>query len=475
MAHGEGFFHHVKELLGTEMLSMHWWGEWGISRAFFLSLVFAGEYLILSNLVPSLTLFTVSWMLATAPIWLPIALIVGAWKAWIWYVQSLYLSGRHPILLEMKIPREINRSPRAMELAFIQFNLSSGETTWLHRAWKGQVRPFFSFEIASFGGELHFFVWCWKNYKDTVETAIYSAYPEVELHEVEDYATKFQFDPNAYQAWGVEWPLQTYMKVDMSDMRINCYQPRSYIDFELEKDPKEEFKIDPLGYVLEFMGSIQPNEQLWMQIVIRKSGKLRILNPFGLKDQDIEWKNAMENEVNRLRAQAAVIPGDTLKDVLSEHGEDEDRHVSPRPSWRQQRMMESMERHLGKYPFEVGVRGIYWAKGSMRGPIYTGFRWMWRPFGNPQYGTHLRPRRWHCDFDYPWQDFHGIRWTNQTYRVLDAYRRRLFFHSPWIIPTNVFTNETLASLWHPPSRSVAVPGLARIPATKVPPPANLPM
>ena len=138
-------------------------------------------------------------------------------------------------------------------------------------------------------------------------------------------------------------------------------------------------------------------------------------------------------------------------------------------------MMEAMERHLGKYPFEVGARGIYWAEGALRGPIYTGFRWIWRPFGNPQYGTHLRPRRWHCDFDWPWQDFHGVRWVNQTRRVLDAYRRRMFFHSPWVIPTNIFTNETLASLWHPPSRAISAPGLARMPSTKSAPPANLPM
>jgi hypothetical protein len=138
-------------------------------------------------------------------------------------------------------------------------------------------------------------------------------------------------------------------------------------------------------------------------------------------------------------------------------------------------MMESMERHLGKTPYEVGMRGIYWVEGSLRGPIYTGLRWIWRPFGNPMYGTHLRPRKWHCDFDYPWQDFHDLRWINQTRRVHDAYRRRSYYHSPWVVPTNILTNETLASLWHPPSRSVTSPGLARMPATKSEAPANLPM
>ena len=471
MAHGShGPFRHF---LG-ELFDVDYWGEWGISRAFILGIVFFGLYLILGNFIPNLPLFTFNWLVATAPIWLPIGLIIGAWKAWVTYIQSLSLSGRQPVLLEMKIPREVARSPRAMELALTSLNLSSGETTFIHRAWKGQVRPFFSFEIASFGGEIHFYIWCWKNYKDTIEAMLYAHYPEIELVEVEDYATKFQFDPDKHKAWGVEWPLMSYMKGLNFTFEINAYQPRTYVDFELDKDPKEEFKIDPLANVLEFMSSIKPNEQLWIQIVMRKSGKRFVLNPLGLPDEDNLWKKMVENEVNKLRAEAAIIPGATLKEVLAAHGEEEDKHVSPRPSWKQNEMMKAMERHLGKYPFQVGMRGIYWVEGDLRGPIYTGFRWIWRPFGNPQYGTHLRPRKWHCDFDYPWQDFNDLRWTNQTYRVHDAFRRRSFFNPPWIGGTNVLTNETIASLWHPPSRAVAVPGIQRMAATKAEPPANLP-
>lgn len=471
MAHGgHGPFRHF---LG-ELFTVEYWGDWGVSRAFMLGIVFFGLYLILGNFIPNLPLFTFNWLVGTAPIWMPVAILIGAWKAWITYIQSLYLSGRQPVLLEMKIPREVARSPRAMELALTALNLSSGETTFFHRAWKGQVRPFFSFEIVSFGGEIHFYIWCWKNYKDTIEAMMYAHYPEIELVEVEDYAMKFQFDPEKHRAWGVEWPLMSYMKGLNFTFEINAYQPRTYIDFELDKDPKEEFKIDPLANILEFMSSIKPNEQLWIQIVLRKSGKQYILNPLGLPDEDNLWKAMVENEVNKLRAEAAIIPGATLKEVLAAHGEEEDKHVSPRPSWKQNEMMKAMERHLGKYPFQVGMRGIYWAEGDLRGPIYTGFRWIWRPFGNPQYGTHLRPRKWHCDFDYPWQDIHDYRWTNQTYRVHDAYRRRSFFNSPWILPTNVLTNETIASLWHPPSRATATPGIQRMPATKSEPPANLP-
>ena len=474
MAHGqeEGFllekFHHYTDFEHwTE-----WLGEWGISRGLLLTVIFFGMYSILGNLIPSLPLYTFNWLVATSPIWLPVALAIGCWQAWVWYIQSLYLSGREPILLEVRMPREITKSPRAMELAFTAFNLSSGETTFIHRAWKGQVRPFFSFEICSFGGELHFYVWCWHNYKNTVEGAIYAQYPEVEIIEVEDYASKFQFVPGHHNAWGVEWPLMSYIKGLNWTFEINAYPPRTYVDFELDKDPKEELKVEPLATILEFMSNIKPHEQIWIQFVIRKAGKRFILNLFDAPDTDNLWKTAVEKEVQKLRAQASVVDEEALEAIGFDS--ENNRPPSPRPSWKHQRMMESMERNLGKYPFEVGARGIYWTTKSLHGPTYTGLRWIWRPFGNPQYATHLRPRRWHCDFDYPWQDWHDIRWNNQTRRVLDAFRRRSFFHTPWIVPANVLTNEVLASLWHPPSRTVVTPGLARIPATKSEPPANLP-
>ncbi|MBI5644986.1 hypothetical protein HY970_02700 [Candidatus Kaiserbacteria bacterium] len=455
---------------------VEWMGDWGLSRALMLWLLYIGLFFVLSEMVPNLWLFTFNWMVGTAPIWLPAALWIAGWMTWVWYIQSLYLSGRKPILLEVKMPREITKSPRAMELVYTAFNLSSGETTFIHRGWKGQVRPFFSFEIASFGGEIHFYIWCWNNYKNTVEGTMYAQYPEVEIVEVEDYASKFQFDPDKHNCWGVEWPLMSYIKGLNWTFKINAYPIRTYVDFELDKDPKEEFKVDPLAQVLEFMSNIKPYEQLWIQIIIRKCGKIGGI--LKTQEQDNLWKDMVEKEVNKLRAQSATVPKDVAEAVLEDMGESVD-DPSPirgqaRPSWKHQQMIQSMERNLGKYPFEVGTRGIYWTEKELHGPTFTGFRWIWRAFGNPQYATHLRPRRWHCDFDYPWQDFHGLRWTNQTRRVHDAYRRRLFYHSPWILPTNILTNEVLASIWRPISSTIKTPGIERIPATKAEPPANLP-
>lgn len=472
--HGDdGFLKKVKKYSTLDFASLENFvgslGAWGISRALALGVIYAGIFTWLFHLIPNLPLYTFNWLVGTAPLWLPIVLIMVSWRVWIWYIQSLFLSGRNPILLEMKVPREISKSPRAMEIALSLLPISSGEATFIARAWKGQVRPYFSLEMASFGGEIHFYIWTWANYKAEVETAIYSQYPEVELHQVEDYATRFEFDPNKHGVFATDWRLEAYHSdLKPGSMEMNAYQPKSYIDFELDKDPKQEFRIDPLATIVEFLGSIEPQEQIWVQFIIRKCGNVGIL---WQDEMDHDWIHAVEKEVEKVRVKAALLDQHVVEEMGV--GKD-DKQPQPRATWKQTEQMRAMERHLGKAPFEVGACGIYISQGHMHGPTFTGMRWLWKPIANPNYAAQLRPKRWHNDFDYPWQDVSDYRYNLQVRRALDAYRRRSFFHPPWQRPTFVLTNETLATIWHPPSSTVQTPGLRRIPSTKASAPANLP-
>ncbi len=44
---------------------------------------------------------------------------------------------------------------------------------------------------------------------------------------------------------------------------------KTYVDFGLDKDPKEEFKTDPLTQILEAMGSIGKGEHMWYQVLVQ--------------------------------------------------------------------------------------------------------------------------------------------------------------------------------------------------------------
>ncbi|OGG71288.1 hypothetical protein A3F27_02110 [Candidatus Kaiserbacteria bacterium RIFCSPHIGHO2_12_FULL_53_13] len=433
-----------------------WIGEWGISRALFLSILYAGMLAILNTQIPNLALFAFSWVVGTAPIWLPVVMIVAFYRVWIWYARSLYLSKQHFVLLEIKMPREITKSPRAMETIIASFWMGSQETTFLMRVIQGQVRPWYSLEMASFGGEVHFYIQVWKGYQGVIEANIYSQYPEVELVEVEDYSQKFVFDPKIHTCYCTDWRLEPHRK------NIDAYPIKTYIDLELDQDPKEEFKVDPLATVLDFLSSIKPTQQVWIQIVLTADWKTGVL-----VRKDSMWQSMVEHEVEKIRLESATFKeGHATEEQL--------RIARPRATWKQTKQIETMERNLGKHPFDVGTRGIFISTNEDFGREFWTLRWLWRPFANPQYMSQLRPRRWHNPFDYPWQDFHDFRWDLTTKRFIDAYRRRSFFYTPWETPTNMMTSEVLATIFHPPSRAITSPGLMRIPAKKAEPPPNLP-
>ncbi len=433
---------------------------WGISRCLILTILNLGLLGILWHQIPDLPLFAFEWVVGTSPIWLPLALLGSAWRAWLWYAHSSYLSKREPLLLEVKMPREITRSPRAMENALSKLWTDSGETTFFNRVWQGQVRPIFSLEIASFGGEIHFYIWCWRNWRPNVEAMIYAYYPECELVEAEDYASKFVFDPDTQDAFPTDWRLEP---------RNDAYPIRTYIEFELDKDPKEEYTIDPLAEVLERMSILKPDEQMWIQFVITMCRDMRRKKGGAFWETESRYEGLLKEEVVKLRKET------TPADPNDRMAHDSWKAVARVPMYRYTKTIEAIDRNLGKHPFNVGARGVYIADSkNFTAPGYTGIRWIWRPVGNPQYMNQMRPRRWGNPFDYPWQAYNNFRWTLMVRRFFDVYRRRAHFYAPWVLPHNMMSTEVISTMWHPPSAAVAAPGLERIAATKAEAPPNLP-
>lgn len=424
-----------------------WTSDWGVSRGLLHILVFVGLLSVLSQQIPAFGSFTWSWIAGTAPLWLPVVLWIAAWACWVVYVRSLFLAGRDPVLLEIRVPRNIVKSPRAMEVALTTFQLSSGESNFIARAWNGAVRPFFSLEIVSFGGDIHLYIWTWKSQKNTVENALYAQYPDIEIHEADDYATAFRYDPHTLNAFVTDFEL------DKDDV----YPIRSYIDYELDKDPKDEYRIDPFAQVLEPLGNLKPYEQIWLQIIIRKEGKSGIL-----LRSDTGWKKRIDAEVKKIRD--------------ADDDDSDSQFKFPRPTWAQTRTMEALERHKGKPAFEVGIRGLYLSDGPGSGVAINAMRGIFRPYNSPMLnGIGCRNEWGHNIFDFAWQDVGGYRSRLMTSRYIDAYRRRSYFTEPWITPSFIMSSEAVATIFHPPTATVMTPGFTRIPATKAEPPANLPM
>ncbi len=429
----------------------------GISRGAFLIAMFVGLLGVLWSMIPNLPLFAFAWIVGTAPLWILPASVAGGWKAWSWYVQSYFISNKKGILLEVKMPRELVKSPRAMETVLSNLWIDQGETTFFHRKWKGQVRPIFSLEIASFGGQVHFYIWVWETHKKIMEASVYAQYPEVELVEVEDYATKFIYDPKKIDCYAQDYRYEP---------RNDAYPIKTYIEFELEKDPKEEYKIDPLAEILEFMGNIHPEEQVWVQIVFTVNKDVR-------KKPGGKWFETQDRYIGLVQDETVAIRKEAVGNVIGP--ENEWKRSVRVQYYRQTEQIRALERNMSKHPFNVGVRGVYIAEKEVFSSQHIfAVKWLMRPFGNPQFMNQLRPRRWHTPFDYPHQDLWDMRWDLHSRRFFDCYRRRAHFYSPYVLPHNMMSTEVIATLWHPPASAIKTPGIERIPAKKASPPPNLP-
>src|SRR5712671_3326045 len=101
-------------------------------------------------------LYYFSWVLV------PAALIYIAVEAWVIYVRTLFFSQQSYVLIEIKLPKEIFKSTKAMEFCIANMYQTGLEGNWYEKYWKGMTRSWFSLEIVSIDGGVHFFIWARK-------------------------------------------------------------------------------------------------------------------------------------------------------------------------------------------------------------------------------------------------------------------------------------------------------------------------
>ncbi|MFA6136001.1 MAG: hypothetical protein WC705_01435 [Candidatus Paceibacterota bacterium] len=197
-----------------------------------------------------------SWWIIAFLILFPLA--NSSWLAW---RQELYKTEVKFVLLEIHIPREILRNPKGMEQILVQIHsLGNYPGNPKEYIWEGEVTNWFTMEMVSFGGEIHFYLRVIKKYKDVVEAAFFSYYPDVEITiPSEDYLNKIPTNMREVYSkdldiWGTELVLG----------KDPAYPLKSYIDFE---SPVEEKEYDPISVLLEVLGKVKKGEIVGIQFV----------------------------------------------------------------------------------------------------------------------------------------------------------------------------------------------------------------
>lgn len=437
------------------------------------------------------------------------------------------------ILLEIKMPREITRSPVAMELVLDGFIQGAGMVKPMPkvsyklkdffssreslRAWwsdtylKGEVVMWHSLEIESRGGEIHFYIATQQKFKEYFSSLIYSQYPGIEVTEAEDYTTKIRPENQG----GEHSVFTAYVEPDGSK---KDYLPiKTYIDYGLDKDPKDEHKVDPLVTFLETMANIKPDEHFWVQIMIRttindkwkKDGQDRMDKIMGIKRWD---KKSIEADAKEHGGHSSYKEGDI---------KEQSREVTKLPP-KEKDELDLIHRNLSKPGFDCHIKTIYIApKGKLRPEADQIVRNAFRSFNSENYNKFKMKNQ---NSTQPWHDFADRRnekrsrgvWfflyamRNGYYKELDTdstplkdliarYKGYGFtqakakFYGDFLTyftdVGNVYTNaegnggqfigfvlnsEELATIYHFPSRAFAAPKFGRVESVKSEPPTNLP-
>lgn len=410
--------------------------------------------------------------------------VIVAWNVWLSYIQTAFLRSVDWIMLEVVPPKEVFKSPEAME--YVLNALHAGDASnWYLKYWKGEVGLCHSLEIASIEGRVRFFVRFHKKFRKAFEAQLYAQYPQAEVREVEDYTKSV---PDYVK--GGQLALFGY---ELGLNKDDAYPIKSYIDFGLDRaigSLDEEQRIDPITPILETMGSIGVGEQIWLQFIIQKDTKRHEVTK---KEKDgtekVEagksWKDVGKAEIEKLRAELNPVDKETGK-------------VTPiRPTKAQSMVVEAIERHRNKLGFDCGGRVLYIAdksKGaSLRSDVITAFTAMFRQFASEDLNS-FKLTNLTKGSDEPWKDI-GKNIAGKTVDkrktwMLGDYKDRSYFYGSFSFdklkkyfthPTAsgskpfLLSTEELATVYHLPGRVVETPTFARSESKKGEPPANLPI
>ncbi len=421
------------------------------------------------------------------------------WKLWIHYIRQDFISGIEYVLLEIIPPRDVERSPLAMELfitnALYHFSQKGGREEF----WQGAVWFWFSLELVSIEGQVHFYIRTPSRIKSLIETQMYAQYPQAQVRVVEDYTLAVdEITPTSeWNGWGCEFGL----------LKPEAYPIKTYVDFGLDEDPKEEYKVDPISPVIEFFGSLGKGEQAWMQVVVTPSKK--VWHTKGTWFGKHDWTAESRNELFKIQ-----LPFTSRREEQDTGKIIKTARIEVRTPKHLDNVIKKMNEKTNKLGFDTGIRVMYVAKKEVhavgtRTNNSRNIRLIMRQYQNPDSNGFDRTNS--TQGDALGSGIMGLSARQvQTLadRMLHEYRERAFWHLPmrhnlfyyggpffpksWIFApimalikqfflpyihhhTYVLNTEEIATLWHFPGQILKVPTLTRIESKEASPPPNLPI
>lgn len=373
------------------------------------------------------------------------------------------------ILLAVDIPKDNEQSYLAVEQIFNQIAGMHKDPNLVEIYLEGEIQLSVSLEIVSNSGYIQFFIHTPKKFRDTIEAAFYAQYPDAEITEVEDYIHDLpETVPNdRYDLWGAEFILTGPQ-----------WSPvRTYPNFE---DKLLGKNVDPLAALLEMMSRIQPDEHVWVQLLITpvnykwKEGGIKLVKKIAKIKED-----SKPSGIEKVLGVVTYIGEETIGAGLgigSSGGKEEGyvpasqmMHLTPG----QKAGIEGIERKINKIGYKSRFRIIYvgphevFSKKRVASPLVGAIK----QFNNND-GNGFKPDPV-VTTNKPDYFFVKSRTKIKQHRIFQYYKARRDDKGA-SGGAKILNTEEIASLWHFPLIDVKAPLPTKLISKKKMPPPGLP-
>lgn len=443
---------------------------------------------ILQLFPPSIAQVIEGILKSTGEVWgkvwwfaLPLVSFFVFWEFWVLYIQFKFISAIEWKLLEIRVPKNILKNPKAMEQIFAAAHAPySYGLRFSEKYWEGRVEYWMSFEFVGRAGEVHFYLRLPKQYRNLMESAIYAQYPEAEVIEVQDDYRKQMprtLPDKTYDLYGAELILRN----------PDPYPIRTYPMFE---EAVEEQRVDPMATIAEAMSRLKSDEQIWIQILARPTGDdwkkkgEELINkiagrksparPKGFLSEllgtiEDPIRELIDNFIESVQEAFSGGPITTVKSQTKTEREQADLSRIFFTTPLEKEILEGISRKIGKLGFQTTIRFLYIdRRDAFSRDNVAAVTGAFRQY-NTQHMNLIRP-----DKRTMTAAVHGLfKRTKLNYRkrvIFEKYRDLSFNrHKP------ILNIEELATLYHFPITGVNAPMLERIESKKGSPPPTLPI
>lgn len=395
------------------------------------------------------------------------------------------------VLLRVAVSKVNERGPTVAENIYSAIH-GIGDNFSLWDSLIGKIKPRISLEIASVGNKIQFFIWTPKKYKNVIESQVYAQYPDVEIEEVEDYASgnfvpygsRVQKNPNIQSESNNTETLPAVYNENLGNNGFyavtaelgfgspDIYPIKRYAQFE---DKLTRLATEPLAGITATLSKLNAtDEQAWIQITMEPTGDwwrkrgikcLRIISG-GLFNNSF-WLNAKATSLYLTRGFwkrlflspiyiiFKMLRGGVISEASMKSSNQDDLNDATSSSHDREDSTTAALDKVTKITYETNIRIVYIPRKENIDLAEVKL--------NEIAGSFKQ-------FNLPNLNGFVVTKINQNNsQILKRYKQRS------VINPMMMNVEEIATVYHMPSKDVGTPNVVWVTSRKLEPPHNLPL